>query len=57
MWEGDFMLSSEKVQDYLKSEYRDTNSDLDRFIKDLLIKIEFGHFEPDEETEGHGEMW
>lgn len=43
------MISQLKLTDYLNSMYQDTNSELDRFIKDLLIKIEFGNFEPEEE--------
>lgn len=45
------MLSKHKLMEYLNGECQDTNSELDRFIKDLLIKIEFGHFDPDEEEE------
>ncbi|WP_170220315.1 hypothetical protein [Paenibacillus anaericanus] len=44
-------MSSKKLTDYLIVECNDTNSEVDRFIKDLLIKIEFGHFEPDDEVE------
>lgn len=46
------MLSRKKVEEYLCSVCEDTNSDRDRFIQDLLIKIEFGHFEiEDDESE------
>ena len=45
------MLSRQKMEEYLKSQVEDNGSETDRFIKDLLIKIEFGHFEPDEDEE------
>lgn len=50
------MLSRRKVEQHLIENADDTNSELDRFIQDMLIKIEFGHFEPDEEEEGDGEL-
>lgn len=37
------------MEDYLCSVCEDTSSERDRFIKDLLIKIEFGHFEMDDD--------
>lgn len=45
------MLSKRKLEEYLISMADDTNRELDRFIQDLLIKIEFGHFEPEDEEE------
>lgn len=45
------MLSRQKIEDYLISQCNDTSDEPDRFIKDLLIKIEFGHFDPEEDEE------
>lgn len=46
------MLSRKKMEKFLCSVDNDTNSELDRFIQDLLIRIEFGHFEiEDDELE------
>ncbi|MBY9079548.1 hypothetical protein KIH86_03885 [Paenibacillus sp. HN-1] len=43
------MLSREKVINHLMEHFEDTNSDKDRFIKDMLILIEFSNFEPEDE--------
>ncbi|MEC0231153.1 hypothetical protein [Paenibacillus alba] len=47
-------LSRQKIEDYLNTMTTVDTTDpalslLNRFIKDLKIKIEFGHFEPEEE--------
>lgn len=46
------MLDRDKLNDYLIPMCEDTDSELDRFIKGLLILIEFGNFDADEENEG-----
>ncbi|MCE3203441.1 hypothetical protein [Paenibacillus sonchi] len=43
------MLSREKVINHLMEHCSDTNSEKDRFIKDMLVLIEFGNFEPDDD--------
>lgn len=42
------MLSREKVVTHLLEPFEDTGSDKDRFIKDMLILIEFGEYEPND---------
>jgi len=40
-----------KIEDYLTDFVEDdTHPEVVRFIEDLLIKIEFGHFETEEEN-------
>lgn len=43
------MLNREKVVNQLLEHFKDTDSDKDRFIKDMLILIEFGEYEPDDD--------
>lgn len=45
------LLSKDKLTDYIMSQLQDTTNsdDLNRFLDDLLIKVEFGHFEPEDE--------
>ncbi|GKU76888.1 hypothetical protein [Paenibacillus sp. L3-i20] len=43
------MISSKKLLDYICSQSKDTSSEKDLFIRELCTKIEFGHFDPDEE--------
>lgn len=43
------MLSIEKVNHHLINNCEDTASEKDRFIKDMLIMIEFGQFESEDD--------
>ncbi|WP_157686454.1 hypothetical protein [Paenibacillus senegalimassiliensis] len=48
------MLNREKVTNHLLEHFEDTDSDKDRFIKDMLILIEFGEFEADDDGDEMG---
>ncbi|MNC19524.1 hypothetical protein D3C75_674580 [compost metagenome] len=53
-------MDQEKVEKYLIdfSGEDDTHPEVRRFIKDFLIKIEFGHFaEEDDEEDDDNEAW
>lgn len=43
------MISENKLVKHLSENFEDTNSEKDRFIKDMLILIEFGQFEPNDD--------
>ncbi|MCM3746553.1 hypothetical protein M3223_04210 [Paenibacillus pasadenensis] len=45
------MLSRTKLEEYLTETCDEQTPEVRRFIKDLMIKIEFGHFEPDDNEE------
>ena len=46
------MLSRSKIEKHLLSFADDSNSERDRFIQDMLILIEFGQFDYDEDSGG-----
>jgi hypothetical protein len=41
------MIDTDKLNDYLNEFTEDAHPEVRRFIEDLQIKIEFGHFEPE----------
>ncbi|MEK5061026.1 hypothetical protein [Paenibacillus sp. FSL H7-0326] len=46
------MLNREKVIEYFRQHFDDTNSEKDRLIKDFMILMEFGNFDEEDEDSG-----